>query len=211
VDPELERSLIDRHSVRVTDIYSANEVGNIAFRCERNSLHVQSESVLVEILDEQGQRCPPGATGRVVVTPLHNLATPLIRYDLGDYATAGEACLCGRTLPVIGQVRGRVRNLVRTPDGRRFWPVDFGRMRRLPAIRQAQFAQTSIDTIQLNFVSDRMLSADERADAEEGVRAVMNYPFNVELVRVDQIRRGPTGKFEEFVCHLDDATSGSMS
>ncbi len=203
VDPELEQRLVER-GLRVTDLYSANEVGNIAFRCERGSLHVQAESVLVEILDEQWQPCPAGAVGRVVVTALHNFATPLIRYDLGDYAALGGPCTCGRGLPVIRQVRGRVRNLVRTPDGRRYWPVELGRIRRVPVIRQAQFIQTSIDTILVNVIADRPLTTDEQGQAAEAVRAVLGYPFKVELVRVDEIPRGPTGKFEEFMSRLDE-------
>jgi len=205
VDPDLERRLNARYNIAVTEVYSANEVGVIAFRCEGGGLHVQSESLLVEILDDAGRPCAPGETGHVVATALHNLATPLIRYDLGDYAIAGGACACGRTLPVIGQIRGRVRNLVRTPGGKRSWPVDLGRVRSVPAIRQAQFVQTSIDTIQLVFVSDRPLTAEEERRATQAVRSALDYDFNVELVRVESIPRGPTGKFEEFMSQLADS------
>jgi phenylacetate-CoA ligase len=205
IDPELERYLVDCHHLRVAEVYSANEVGVIAFRCEGGGLHVQTESLLVEILDDAGRPCAPGETGHVVATALHNLATPLIRYDLGDYAIAGGACACGRSLPVIGQIRGRVRNLVRTPEGKRSWPVDLGRVRSVPAIRQAQFIQTSIDTIQLVFVSDRPLTVEEEQRATEAVRSALDYDFNVELVRVESIPRGPTGKFEEFMSRLADS------
>ena len=204
LDRELERRLVDRWGLRVTDIYSANEVGNIAFRCECGSLHVQSESLFVEILDERWQPCAQGETGRLVVTALHNLATPLIRYDLGDYATLGGPCSCGRGLSVIREVRGRVRNLVRTPDGRRSWPVDLAKIRSVQVIRQAQFVQSSIDTIQLNIVSDRPLTTTEEGLAAEAVRAALGYPFKVEFVRVEEIPRGPTGKFEEFMSRLDE-------
>ncbi len=209
LDPELERRLADRWGLRATDIYSANEVGYIAFRCERGSLHVQGETLLVEILDEHGRPCATGEIGRVVVTALHNLATPLIRYDLGDYATLGEPCSCGRGLPVIRQVLGRVRNLVSTPDGRRSWPVDLAKLRSVRAIRQAQFVQTAIDTIQLKFVSDRPLTTDEEGQATEAIRAALGYPFSVSFARVESIPRGPTGKFEEFMSLLDAGSPGS--
>ncbi|MBI3447889.1 MAG: phenylacetate--CoA ligase family protein [Acidobacteria bacterium] len=204
LDPESERALRKRWGVRVSDMYSANEVGHIAFTCERGRLHVQSESVVVEILDDRGAPCAPGDTGRVVVTSLHNLATPLIRYDLGDYATAGDRCECRRGLPVIGQVRGRVRNLVRTPDGRRYWPVELGKIRSVHAIRQAQYVQSALDTIRLNVVADRTLTAGEEARAGDAARAALGYPFRVEIVRVDEIPRGPTGKFEEFWSRIDE-------
>jgi len=95
LDPALEQRLRAEWNVGVADVYSANEVGNIAFRCHEDRLHVQSETILVEILDDAGEPCAPGASGRVVVTPLHNLATPLLRYDIGDYATVGGPAPAG--------------------------------------------------------------------------------------------------------------------
>mgnify|MGYP000113622014 CR=1 FL=1 len=52
-----------------------------------------------------------------VVTPFYNLAMPLIRYDIGDYAEAGAPCACGRTLPVLARIMGRSRNMLRLPGG----------------------------------------------------------------------------------------------
>ena len=46
--------------------------------------------------------------GRIVVTALNNFATPLIRYEIGDYAEVGEICSCGRGFrPPTGRRRGR--------------------------------------------------------------------------------------------------------
>jgi phenylacetate-coenzyme A ligase PaaK-like adenylate-forming protein len=78
---------------------------------------VQSESVLLEIVDDAGRACAPGRAGRVVVTSLHNFATPLIRYELGDLAEFGAPCACGRSLPVISRVLGRSRS---TPSSSEF-------------------------------------------------------------------------------------------
>lgn len=80
-------------------------------------LHVQSEAVLIEIVDDRGRLCSSGQSGRVIISTLHNLAMPIICYEIGDYATVGEPCECGRPHPVIETVLGRVRNLVRTPKG----------------------------------------------------------------------------------------------
>ena len=82
-----------------------------------------AESVLVEILNDDGTPCAPGEIGRVVVTALQNFATPLIRYEVGDYAEASAPCPCGRGLPVIRRIMGRVRNLLVLPDGKKIWPA----------------------------------------------------------------------------------------
>ena len=93
----------------VVDIYSCTEAGYLAFSCpEQGNLHVQAESVIVEVLDRAGKPCAPGEEGEVVVTPLLNFAMPLIRYAVGDRAVVGEPCACGRGLPTLKTV-GRSR------------------------------------------------------------------------------------------------------
>ncbi len=82
--------------------YSAAETGYLALQCPLHPHHhVLSETCLLELLDEAGQ---PAAAGRVVVTPLHNFAMPLLRYDLGDRAAFGPPCACGRTLQVLTRI-----------------------------------------------------------------------------------------------------------
>ncbi|NNM01814.1 MAG: phenylacetate--CoA ligase family protein, partial [Gammaproteobacteria bacterium] len=91
--------------VKIVDEYSAQEVGSIALQCpEYEHYHVNAESAFVEVLHDDGRRCQPGETGRVFVTPLHNFAMPLLRYDIGDRAEVGGPCPCGRGLPVIKRV-----------------------------------------------------------------------------------------------------------
>ncbi|MCK5480212.1 MAG: phenylacetate--CoA ligase family protein [Gammaproteobacteria bacterium] len=203
LDTSLVQRLADEWQVACADIYTCNETGNIAFQCRENgSLHSQSEALLVEILDEQGRPCETGETGRVVVTPLHNLAMPLLRYELGDYATVGAPCPCGRGLPVIQQVLGRVRNLVRTPEGKRYWPTALGKIRSVTPIRQAQYVQTALNTIELRVKLERPLTAEEQQEAIKCVQYSLKYPFHVRIVGVDEIERGPTGKYEEFLSRL---------
>jgi phenylacetate-CoA ligase len=202
VDAGLEQRLAADWGVRVADVYSANEVGNIAFRCRENRLHVQSEAVLTEILDGSGRPCGPGESGRVVVTALHNVATPLLRYDIGDYATVGETCPCARAHPVIEKVLGRVRNMARTPDGRRFWPTSLVGIRGVQPIRQFQYVQTALDTIELRLVLDRPLTADEEREVAAQAQRVLAFPYRIVVTPVATIPRGPGGKFEEFLCAL---------
>src|SRR5262249_57510260 len=105
---------------------------------------VQSENLLLEVLDERGRPCGPGETGRVVVTTLHNFAMPLIRYAIGDYATVGPPCPCGRGLPVLTRIMGRARNMLTLPDGKQIWPYFAGEnLSGLAPTRQYQLVQTS--------------------------------------------------------------------
>ena len=83
---------------------------------------MQNENIVLEIVDNQHRPCKQGEVGRVVITALHNFATPLLRYDLGDFAEFGAPCRCGRGLAVIRRILGRIRNRIRLPDGSSRFP-----------------------------------------------------------------------------------------
>lgn len=105
VDGDLRQLCREAWNVKIVDIYSCTEAGYLAFSCpEQGTLHMQAESVIVEVLDRAGKPCAPGEEGEVVVTPLLNFAMPLIRYAVGDRAVVGEPCPCGRGLPTLKSV-----------------------------------------------------------------------------------------------------------
>ncbi|MBE0625691.1 MAG: phenylacetate--CoA ligase family protein [Burkholderiales bacterium] len=189
----------------IADTYSSAEVGVVAAQCpDGGAYHVMAESLIVEVLNERDDACSPGQIGRVVVTDLQNFATPLIRYDLGDYAEAAEACPCGRGLPTLQRILGRRRNMARLPDGRLLWPGIGGlRYREIAPIRQFQFIQRELETIEVRLVSDAPLCANEEQQIGDLVRKALDFPFELQFVYFsEQIPRGPGGKFEEFVCEL---------
>ncbi|MCA9114040.1 MAG: phenylacetate--CoA ligase family protein, partial [Planctomycetaceae bacterium] len=87
VTPELRQQCRQVWQASLIDVYSSQEIGYIGLQCpETERYHVPVESLLVEVLDDSGQPCQPGEVGRVVITSLHNYATGLIRYEIGDYA-----------------------------------------------------------------------------------------------------------------------------
>jgi phenylacetate-CoA ligase len=190
--------------VGVTDAYSANEVGYIALQCPQHAhYHLQSETVRTEILREDGQYCSPGEVGRVIVTDLHNYATPLIRYQLGDFAEAGHPCDCGRGLPVLGRVHGRIRNMLTLADGRRYWPLlGSSGFDRIAPVSQHQLIQKSFEVIEARLVTPRPLTPQEEEGIRRQIRLRLPADFEIRLVRVGEITRNVGGKFEVFMSEL---------
>ena len=205
VTPQLRAACRDAWNVPITDTYSSQELGYIAIQCpESGQYHVMAESVLVEILAADGRPCESGETGRLVVTGLHNLAMPLIRYELGDYAQAGAPCPCGRGLPTIARILGRSRNLLRLPGGEQRWPlVGSDRYREIAPVRQYQLIQHTLEEIEARFVVDRPLTRDEEAQLARVIQSALGHPFRIAFTYLaGEIPRGPGGKFEEFVSRL---------
>lgn len=191
--------------VGIADLYSTQEVGVIAIDCPQgDGYHVMSEGLVFELLRDDDQPCVAGETGRVVVTDLHNFATPLIRYELGDLAEADGPCACGRGLPKIRRILGRERNLLRLPDGRRFWPLvgAFG-YRDVAPVRQYQIIQRSFERVTLRLAVERPLSVAEEEALAEKLVEFLGYRFVVDFdYCAPVIPRGPGGKFEDFICEI---------
>lgn len=190
---------------KVEDLYSSQEVGTIAIQCPESDLyHVMAEAVLVEVLDESGAPCKDGEVGRIVITDLHNFATPIVRYDIGDYAERAGPCPCGRGLPSLRRILGRERNLIVMPDGTRHWPlVGFTRFRDIAPIRQYQFIQHDRELIEVRLVSEQPVSSEQEAALRAVIQRALGHPFTLKFAYcADQIPRAPGGKFEEFVCNV---------
>ena len=110
-----DRALIEEAFGPAYDTYGCREVMLIGSECEHHDgLHVSMENMIVEVVVREGgttRLAKPGEIGEVVVTDLHNLACPMIRYVNGDLAVArhpDERCVCGRGLSRIGPIEGRV-------------------------------------------------------------------------------------------------------
>jgi phenylacetate-CoA ligase len=190
--------------VPLTDLYSCVELGYLALQCPASEhYHVQSESLLIEILDAHGRPCAPGEIGRVVATTLHNFAMPLLRYDLGDYAEAGGPCPCGRNLPVLKRILGRQRNMLVLPDGRQIWPSFPAEIWTAVApIRQFRLTQQTLHLIEVEYVAELELDQAQSRALIAALQERFGHPFDIALRRVPGIARQANAKYEEFVSRV---------
>jgi len=158
------RSRVKRvFGAELMDVYGSTEVGFIAAACPaRAGLHLLAWKVLVELLDEEGREVSPGQTGRVVVTDLFNRATPIIRYaGLGDYAAREDRpCPCGRSLPLLARVDGRIVDSVVLPCGRLVHPYHLTlALEDIPHVSKFQIRQDRHDHIRVLLVKDTVAEA----------------------------------------------------
>jgi phenylacetate-CoA ligase len=209
--PELRHDVAELiPEIALIDMYSSEECGAIALQCpDGGGYHVMSETLIVEILDDSDEPCAPGEIGQVVITDLHNLGSPVIRYRIGDYARVGEACSCGRGLLKLDEILGRQRNLLVKPNGDRHWPLvgfrDFG---SIAPIRQYQMIQETRERITVRFVTDEPLTADQKIAFTRLIQTKLGYEFEMEILEQrEDLPRQPGGKFEEFVSNVSNGIS----
>lgn len=200
VDGEVRETCREIWGVEVKDIYTSVELGYMAVQCpDFDHYHVQAESCLLEILDDAGEPVKPGELGRVVVTPLHNFATPLLRYEVGDYAEAGEPCPCGRSLPVIKRIVGRRRDMVVLPSGeKRFGWLSSRGLAKIDALVQYQVVQKTPEAMEVRLVAHRPLNEEEREIVRATIVQSFGYDFALTFTYHDELPRAASGKFFVF-------------
>jgi phenylacetate-CoA ligase len=195
-----DRRLFERaFAAPVFNEYGCGELGTIAHECERGGLHVHAENLLLEI-----QPPEPGAAadapGEVVVTELNNLAMPLIRYRLGDFAAwSTEPCACGRTLPTLREVFGRSYDMVRNREGQRLhgeffmYIVEDARQRGL-GIDAFQLVQHDYDNVTVRVVPSEGYGVAAEEFVRSRIRAGLGETVDVAFERVAAISRERSGK-----------------
>jgi phenylacetate-CoA ligase len=203
---DLRERLTRMLGLRIEDNFSSQEAGIVALQCPYGELyHTMAESLVVEVLGPDGRACVEGEIGRVVVTDLHNFATPLFRYDIGDYAEVGGSCGCGRTLPTFRRVLGRKRNLLMKADGSRFLPrAGFETFAEVAPVQQYQVIQHALDDIEFKLVSAAELSPAQVDALTEILRKALGFAGRIRLVQSrTRLPDSHAGKYEDFICKVD--------
>ena len=184
----IERGL----GVPVFNTYGSREFMSIAAECEcRNGLHLHAENLVVETRD----RSDTGPS-EILVTDLHNYGMPFVRYEIGDLGMLADApCRCGRGLPRLTAVEGRVLDALRTADGR-FVPGEFfpHLLKEIPEFAHYRVEQKSIDHIVISAVLTGSLSARSDRLLRREIASVFGSSTICELQRVRHIPRLRSGK-----------------
>jgi len=120
--PEYRKTIEESFMVPVFDGYGMGDGGADAVECDHNKgLHISMESAVIEFIPIS-KKNKSNKMQNLIVTDLYNYSFPFIRYDVGDIGTPSiKACTCGRGLPLIEKIEGRVADIIRFPDGK-IWP-----------------------------------------------------------------------------------------
>ena len=208
--PDESRKIIEAaFGARVFDKYGSREFSGIAYECDaHDGHHVMAESYVVEILKD-GRPAAPGEVGEVVITDLNNLCLPFLRYRVGDLAEAMDAsrpCACGRGLPRIGRIEGRVQSLVIGAGGRVLPGTFFSHLFKDfdYLVKQYQVIQEERGAIALRVVKGSRFAEDlfER-EIVTRLRQYLGAETRIDVSFVDHIPLVRTGKRQAVISKLN--------
>jgi phenylacetate-CoA ligase len=204
-----ERNHIERvFGCRVTDRYGCEEVSLIGCECaEHRGMHMNIEHLIIEFVKEDGTAVAPGEPGRIIVTDLMNRAMPFIRYSVEDIGTPiGKACPCGRALPLMGNVAGRVADFLVKKDGTKIAGVSIieNTLTKIPGIDQMQLVQEDIDHLVVNIVPGRDYD-DSVAQKIRDYFMLLFVDIRVTLNLIPEIKPEASGKFRFSICKVPNS------
>lgn len=205
LDPE-RRVIEDVFGKLVSNRYGCEEVGLIASECEAHSgMHLNSDHVVVEFLDDNGDAVANGEEGNIVVTDLANTGMPLIRYLTGDRGVPTDRpCRCGRGLPLMERVAGRVADFLIRSDGSRVAGISLieRTLTLIDGVKQMQIVQNDIDDIVLNLVPGPDFGPETEGRLRDEFKTAFGPAMRLTVVLMGEIARVRSGKYRFSICNV---------
>jgi phenylacetate-CoA ligase len=187
---------------KVYNGYSAAEYVAFISECEKGGLHISPEYGIIEFEKIEGA----DEKYEIIATTLFNFAMPLIRYRTGDVVTLFEDeknCSCGRALPLVKFIEGRMDNMLITPEGYYISPASLSLVfQSAKNIREAQIVQTKKDEIIVRIVKEENFSDGDLAYIINQLRERIGKAISIDVEFPSQIERTKAGKFRFIISEI---------
>ncbi len=189
---------------RVANGYGGRDAGFVAHECPSGGMHIAAEDVIVETVRPDGSRAAPGEPGEIVVTHLATKDFPFVRYRTGDIGVLDDRpCACGRGLPLLGDIQGRMTDLVVAADGTLMHGLALIYvLRENPGIESFKIIQESIDVTRVLLVPGNGYCEAVRSAVEHGLKARLGHGVKIVMEEVPHIAAESSGKFRYVVSNV---------
>jgi phenylacetate-CoA ligase len=198
------REIEERFRTRVFDLYGQAERVSAATECEAHAgLHINPEYGVLEVVRDGGEAAQ-GETGELIGTGLNNYGMPLIRYQTGDIGRlAPLPCTCGRAMPLLASVQGRLVDCIQTPDGRRI-PGDgiMGAFHGIGNIRRSQIIQEDLSTLVVRIERDNPEQPVDTRTLHRNLQMCLGSEMNIAFDVVKSIEVHMGSKFRWVISHV---------
>lgn len=187
--------------VPVINEYGASELDLIAFQNPKDEWQINSETLFLEILDDNNKPLPYGEEGRIVITSLYNLAHPFIRYDIGDIGVLSKKSTIKK--PILEKLVGRTNDIAILPSGKKaagltFYYITKSIVEDDGNVKEFIIEQLKKDTFKINYVSDYKLTEDKVNIISIEMETYLEKGLTILFERQDQLQRSKTGKLKQF-------------
>jgi phenylacetate-CoA ligase len=199
---EDDKLLLEKQfGVPIVNEYGASELDLIAFQNTEAEWQVNSETLFVEILDENNKAVPNGTSGRIVITSLFNKAHPFIRYDIGDIGILDEKSTLQK--PILKKLIGRTNDVAVLPSGKKspgltFYYVTKSIIEDDGNVKEFVIKQTKINSFEIEYVSETELNLEQIKKIKNAIELYLEPDLNFIFIRKDSLERSNRGKLKQF-------------
>ena len=198
-----DKMLLEKQfGVPVINEYGASELDLIAFQNPAGEWQVNSETLFVEVLDEENNVLPNGKEGRIVITSLYNKAHPFIRYDIGDVGILDEKSTSKKR--ILKKLIGRTNDIAVLPSGKKspgltFYYVTKSIIEDDGNVKEFVIKQNKIDTFIIEYVSEFELTKVQIQQIEKAITTYLENDLTFSFIRKEKLERSKSGKLKQFV------------
>ena len=188
----------------VANEFGSRDVGFTAHETPANEMLLMSESIIVEVLDDDGNAVAPGGLGEAVMTGLCSEAQPFIRYRTGDMVRLGrEPASCGRGLHRIAEIAGRSTDFIVRADGAIMHALAvIYVVRATEGVAEFKLIQHAPSEVEVLCVPDARWQPASAAGIVDGLQKRLGENCRVTIRLVDAIAPEASGKFRYVVSHV---------
>jgi len=201
-----DKILLEKYlGIPIVNEYGASELDLLAFQNPKGEWQVNSETLFIEILDENNQPIPNGTSGKIVVTSLYNKAHPFIRYEIGDIGILDEKSTWKK--PLLKQLIGRTNDVAILPSGKKspgltFYYVTKSIIEDDGNVKEFVIKQTKLDSFEIDYVSENELSASQINEIQKAIDLYLEPNLKFTYTRKEFLTRSKRGKLKQFTSLL---------
>lgn len=203
---EEDKLLLEKQfGIPIVNEYGASELDLIAFQNPEGEWQINSETLFVEILDENNQVVPDGTSGRIVITSLFNKAHPFIRYDIGDIGILDEKSTLKK--PILKKLIGRTNDVAILPSGKKspgltFYYVTKSIIEDDGNVKEFVIKQTQIDHFIVEYIGDSVLNEEQIEKINKAVALYLEPNLHFTFNRKTTLERSNRGKLKQFTSFI---------
>ncbi len=193
---DFQRDLIQStFKTKVANGYGGRDAGFVAHECPQGNIHINQDHLIVEFLPQEAAGYVE-ESGEIIVTDLTNYGMPFIRYKTGDIGQPyKEKCSCGRGLPLMKIVEGRVHDYIVTKEGKGIYGGFFAYvLRDLNGVNKFKVIQKSVDEILVKIVKTDKFEPQNVDYIKTKYKEMMGENTNISVDFVDNIPPDKSGK-----------------
>lgn len=203
---EEDKILLEKQlGIPIVNEYGASELDLIAFQNPKGEWQVNTETLFVEILDDDNKVLDHGQEGRIVITSLFNKAHPFIRYDIGDIGILDEKSSSEK--PILKKLSGRTNDFAVLPSGKivpglTFYYVTKSIIEDDGNVKEFVIKQTKKDTFEIEYSSKTELNLEQIQKIKQAIALYLEADLNFSFNRKNTLARTNRGKLKQFTSLL---------